>query len=52
MATMAGAVLERWKVGLGFRGGGGKLCSGGMSTVEVLSEKEVVAEEEGDDGMF
>lgn len=49
MATMAGAVLERWKVGLGFRG---KLCSGGMSTVEEVSEKEVVAEEEGDDGMF
>lgn len=48
MATMAGAVLERWKVGLGFRGGG-KLCSGGMSTVEEVSEKEV---EEGDDGMF
>lgn len=47
MATMAGAVLERWKVGLVFLGG--KLCSGGgrrMSTVEV-SEKEVSAEEDG-----
>lgn len=41
MATMAGAVLERWKVGLVFLGG--KLCSGGgrrMSTVEVSGEED------------